>query len=188
MTLLRAALLSLSLAAPAAAEAQALFKCVGRDGKVSYQSEKCADAVRESTVRPPDPVVPRVQPAPSEAATAGADAKAPAKGAPNEPVVEWNVFVAQLSGYENCAALVPGFGSKHQANFNRWRERHRTAYARFNQDGEAQRKVRESTQYVRANMNARTAEQRQYDIDNCENSVAAVFAPQTPATGTPPKN
>jgi hypothetical protein len=183
VNLARPALLALGLAASAAAEAQTLFKCVGRDGKVSYQSEKCADAVRESTVRPPDPVAPRAAPAAEPAADA---AKAPAN--PKEPAIAWDTFVAHVSSYENCAAIVPGFGPKHSANYQRWKEAHRTTVARFNQDGDAQRRVRESTEYVRGKMNARSAEQRQYDIDNCENTVAPMFAPQNPPTSTPTKN
>jgi len=183
VNLARPALLALALAAFTAAEAQTLFKCVGRDGKVSYQSEKCADAVRESTVRPPDPVAPRAAAEgapPAEAAIAPAD--------PKEPAIAWDTYVAQVSGYENCAAMVPGFGPKHNANYQRWKERYRATTARFNQDGNAQRRVRESTEYVRGKMNARTAEERQYDIDNCENTVAAVFAPPNPSPSTPTKN
>ena len=183
MNLARAALLALGLAALTAAEAQTLFKCVGRDGKVSYQSEKCADAARESTVRPPDPVAPRAAP---ESAPAAEAAAVPSD--PKEPAINWDTFVAQVSSYENCAAVVPGFGPKHAANYQRWKERHRSTVARFNQDGNAQRRVRESTEYVRGKMNARTAEERQYDIDNCENTVAAVFAPPNPSPSTPTKN
>ena len=185
----RPVLLAFGLAAIPAAEAQTLFKCVGRDGKVSYQSEKCADAARESTVRPPDPVAPRAAP---EMETAADLNKAPAEGKalpdPREPAINWETFVAQVSSYENCAAVVPGFGPKHSANFQQWKARHRSTLARFNQDGNAQRRVRESTEYVRNKMNARTAEERQYDIDNCENTVAAVFAPPNQPTSTPAKN
>ena len=180
--LARPALLALGLAAFTAAEAQTLFKCVGRDGKVSYQSEKCADAVRESTVKPPDPVAPRAAP-PADAPEA-----AKAERAPNEPAIEWETFVAQVSSYENCAAVVPGFGPKHSANYQRWKERYRSTVARFNQDGNAQRRVRESMEYVRGRMNARSPEERQYDTDNCENRIAPVFAPPAPATTTTPKN
>ena len=174
---LRAVLLLAACAAFSAAQAQTLFKCVGRDGKVTYQSEKCADAVRESTVKPPDPVAPR-----AAAPVDGPDGAGVPKGerAPSEPVVEWETFIAQISSYENCAVTVPGFGAKHAAHYKLWRERHRTASARFNQDGNAQRRVRESAEYVRGKMNERSAEQRQYDTETCENQVAAVFAPPNP--------
>ena len=174
MTALRLALLLGACAALPAAEAQTLFKCVGRDGKVSYQSERCADAARETTVKPPDPVAPRVAPP--------ADAPEAAKGerAPNEPAIDWDTFVVQIADYENCLATVPGFGTRHAANYKLWRERHRSTSARFNQDGNAQRRVRESTEYVRGKMNERSAEQRQYDTETCENKVAAVFAPPNP--------
>ena len=181
----RSLTLALGLAALPAAEAQTLFKCVGPDGKVSYQSEKCAQAARESTVRPPDPPAARAVPDDAPAPKAAAPET---RGSPQEPPVDWNAFVAQISGYENCVALVPGFGVKHGPDFQRWKERHRSAYARFSQDGEAQRKVRESTAYVRGKMNARSAEERQYDTDNCENTVAAAFAPPTTPAKPPAKN
>ena len=178
----RLALLALGFAVFTTAEAQTLFKCIGRDGKVSYQSEKCADAVRESTVRPPDPVAPRVAP-PADVPPPAPGGGAPAP-APSEPPMDWDTFVSHIASYENCAAVVPGFGPKHNANFSRWKERHRTATARFNQDGNAQRRVRDSTGYVRGKMNARSAEERQYDTENCENTIAAVFAPPNPTTPT----
>jgi hypothetical protein len=181
----RLVLLAFAFAGSNAAEAQALFKCVGRDGKVTYQSEKCADAVRESTVRPPDPVAPRVAPQAD-----GTEPKANERkdAASAEPPIDLNVIIGHISSYENCAATVPGFGAKHNANYARWKERHRTAIARFNQDGEAQRRVRDSIQYVRGRMSTRSAEERQYENERCETTVAATFAPPTPATSPPTKN
>jgi hypothetical protein len=182
VNLARPALLVLASAAFSTAQAQTLFKCVGRDGKVSYQSEKCADAVRESTVRPPDPVAPRADP-PADAATP------PKAGpAPGEPAITFDAFIAYVSYYENCASLVPGFGAKHAANYKLWRERHRTTSARFNQDGEAQRRVRDSNEQMRRGMSGRSAEQREYDADNCEKTVAPIFAPPNPSPNTPTKN
>ena len=180
--------LAVLLAVSFAADAQTLFKCVGRDGKVTYQSEKCADAVRESTVRPPDPVAPKKPP--PEPAESPQDVR-PA-GKPAEPPMEWTTFIAQISSYENCAAIVPGFAGKHKASFEGWKERHRTAFTRYSQDGEAQRRVRESTEYVRGRMNARSPEERQYDTRNCETQVAAKFtppqAPLNPVPQTPAKS
>ena len=186
MTALRPALVACALAASPAAQAQ-LFKCVGKEGKVTYQAEKCADAARQSTVRPPDPVPARA--APAEAAEAAEAPKAAgAPGAPAEPPIEWDTFIAQVSSFENCAAVVPGFGVKHKPGFDRWKERYRASFAKFSQDGPAQRRVRESTEYVRGRMNSRSAEERAYDTENCEKRVAAVFAPTNPATSTPTKN
>ncbi len=178
--------------APLAAQAQ-LLKCVGKDGKVTYQSEKCADAVRESKVRPPDPPSARTAPPPIQEAPAD---PAPG-GASAEPPVDMETFVSQISSFENCAVVVPGFAGKHKANFDRWKERHRSAFARYNQDGNAMRRVRESAEYVRGKMAARTPEERDYDTQNCESTIATAFAPpqaplnplpQNPPTSIPTKN
>ena len=50
---MRIALLVLLGAAPLPASAQ-LYKCVGADGKTSYQSEKCATSQKESAFTPQD--------------------------------------------------------------------------------------------------------------------------------------
>jgi hypothetical protein len=54
MRLITPLVLAISLAAPVAAHAQ-LNKCVGPDGKVSYQSDPCPDSAKSQSVRPPPP-------------------------------------------------------------------------------------------------------------------------------------
>lgn len=50
----QASLCILGLLLSAGAQAQAVYKCVQADGRMTYQQEKCAEAVKQSTVRSPD--------------------------------------------------------------------------------------------------------------------------------------
>lgn len=45
-----AAALIIAITTPASAD---LFKCVGKDGKVAYQAEPCADATQERRIKAP---------------------------------------------------------------------------------------------------------------------------------------
>lgn len=62
-TVTRITLLLALLALAAQANAQQLFKCVGKDGNVTYQSEPCPQAAKEDRLRAPAPGPTAAEPA-----------------------------------------------------------------------------------------------------------------------------
>ena len=167
------------LSASLAAQAQ-LFKCVGRDGKVLYQDSKCAEDARQSTVapptppstRPPEPAAPAPDPAQAGAAPAPGQ---PAAGA--QPEIAMDTVVGIMSNYQSCVEDVAGFSSKHDAAFQAWKRRNRVALSRYDQDGPAQRQVRESLEYERRKTLSDNAEARTAKAQMCENNIVPLLGP-----------
>ena len=159
-----------------AADAQSLFKCIGRDGKVVYQDSKCAEDARQSTVAPPASVA---RPAAAEAAPAPAGDKSPdaARADPaaptQQPELPMDAVVGMLSNYQSCAEDVPGFSAKFDAGFQQWKRRNRVAMTRYDQDGPAQRQVRESLEFERRKTRSDDAEGRAAKAQMCEANIGA---------------
>ncbi len=146
-----------------AADAQSLFKCVGRDGKVVYQDSKCAEDARQSTVAPPAPAGDK----PRDAARA--DPAAPTQ----QPELPMDAVVGMLSNYQSCAEDVPGFSAKFDAGFQQWKRRNRVAMTRYDQDGPAQRQVRESLEFERRKTRSDDAEGRAAKAQMCEANIGS---------------
>jgi hypothetical protein len=167
------------LSASPAAEAQ-LFKCIGRDGKVVYQDSKCAEDARQSTVAPPTPPSTRAsEPAASapDPAKGGAPAPPgqPAPGA--QPEIAMDTVVGIMSNYQSCVEDVAGFSAKFDAAFQGWKRRNRVALSRYDQDGPAQRQVRESLEYERRKTLSDNAEARAAKAQMCENNIVPLLGP-----------
>ena len=178
----RLAALLLGLSAGLAVEAQSLFKCVGRDGKVVYQDAKCADDAKQSTVAPPSPPAPKARPEPaaaeSEAAGKSGDAaKAGAPSASQQPEIPMETVVGILSNYQSCVEDAPGFSAKFDAAFQQWKRKNRIALARYDQDGPAQRQVRDSLEIERRNSREGNAEVRAAKAEMCEQSIGPLLGP-----------
>lgn len=158
-----------------AADAQSLFKCIGRDGKVVYQDSRCAEDARQSTVAPPSSVTQPAAPAAAPAAPGDKPADA-AKGSPagsQQPEVPMDAVVGMLSNYQSCAEEVPGFSAKFDAGFQQWKRRNRVAMSRYDQDGPAQRQVRESLEFERRKTRSDNAEARAAKAEMCEQNIGS---------------
>jgi len=131
-----------------ATQAQTLYKCVQASGRVQYQQEPCVDAKKQSTVRPPDRVAPRSEPAPAEAREAAREA--PAKPAPPRRASQEDPVVEMMADVSACGALMPDFDTKHGAAVAQWNRANAASLARYrNDDGALSR------------ASARAAEQRE---------------------------
>ena len=173
------AALAIALSASLAAQAQ-LFKCVGRDGKVVYQDSRCAEDARQSTVAAPTPPSTRA-PQPEAAAPDPARADTPAKPAEPppgaQPEIAMDAVVGIMSNYQSCVEDVPGFSAKFDAAFQGWKRRNRVALSRYDQDGPAQRQVRESLEYERRKTLSDNAEARAAKAQMCENNIVPLLGP-----------
>ena len=106
------------------AQAQTLYKCVQASGRVQYQQEPCADAKKQSTVRPPDPVAVK-----SEAELRAAQEKA-GKAAELE-IGQVGQVIADAS---LCSSDVPGWDAKHGRAFQQWKNRNGAVVVKFDSD------------------------------------------------------
>ena len=173
----RLAAFVLALGASFAADAQ-LFKCV-KGGKVVYQDSKCDDDAKQSTVRPPDAPADRRFPA----AEPGADAKGdspksdasradPAKaGGDAGAGIPVNTVVEIISNFEGCAADFPAFATKYGKAYEQWKSRNHNAMTRYNQDGEARRKVANSLEIQRKMSRDEDAEGRAEKSERCDKVI-----------------
>ena len=171
--------LLVALCASPAADAQSLFKCV-KGGKVVYQDSKCDDDAKQSTVRPPDAPAERRFPAAepsadpkSEGAKSDASKSDPAKkaggdGGAGMPV---NTVVEIISNFEGCAADFPAFAAKYGRAFDQWKTRNHNAMTRYNQDGEARRKVQNSLEIQRKMSRDEDAEGRAEKSERCDKVI-----------------
>ena len=173
----RVAALLLALCAATAADAQ-LFKCV-KGGKVVYQDSKCDDDAKQSTVRPPDAPAERRFPAAEPAADAKGDAAKtdpakpdPAKaGGDGGAAMSVNTVVEIISNYEGCAADFPAFATKYGKAFEQWKSRNHNAMTRYNQDGEARRKVADSLEIQRKMSRGEDADGRAEKQERCDKVI-----------------
>lgn len=171
--------LALGLGMCLAADAQSLFKCTGRDGKVVYQDTKCAEDAKQSTVAPPALLpAPRSEPAPDGAPAKAGDAPKDGAGAASQaPEVPMDTVIGILSNYQTCIEDVAGFGAKYDAAFQQWKRRNRNAMARYDQDGPAQRRVREALEIERRNSRSGDADERTAKAERCENNIGPALGP-----------
>ena len=84
-----------------------------------------------------------------------------------------DVVVGMLSNYQSCAEDVPGFASKFDAGFQQWKRRNRVAMTRYDQDGPAQRQVRESLEFERRQTRSDNAEGRAAKAEMCEQNIGS---------------
>jgi uncharacterized protein DUF4124 len=168
--------LIVAFSASLAAEAQ-LFKCVGRDGKVVYQDSKCTEDAKQSTVAPPTPPSSRAPEPAAPASDPAAAAKAATPGAPQpaQPEIAMDVVVGMLSNYQSCVEDAPGFSAKFDAAFQAWKRRNRVALTRYDQDGPAQRQVRESLEFERRKTLSDNAEARAAKLQMCETNIGPLL-------------
>jgi hypothetical protein len=147
-----------------AAQAQSLFKCVQPDGKVVYQDSKCPEETKQSTVRPPDErpaAPPPKEPAP------GAKADGPAA-----PAITTQAVIEVIANFQGCAEQFPAFASKYGAAYQQWRQKNSAALSRYEQDGEARRKVRESLDFQRREAASDSTQAKADKLEVCENAIA----------------
>ena len=99
-----------------ALQAEAVNKCVDKDGRVSYQEAKCPHDAKEQVLALPS----RAQTAAS-ARRAGASAAGPVANDPREDEAILQLASVQ-SGYEGCVAASPDFAARHEAVYSAWRK------------------------------------------------------------------
>ena len=157
--------LMLGLCLGLAADAQSLFKCV-KGGKVVYQDSKCEEDAKQSEVRPPDPPAPRAVP-PADAKDGKPE---DVKGAPELSVEE---VAGIISNYQGCAADAPAFATKYAGAYEKWRVRNLKWVLRYEQDGAARKKVRDSMEFQRQRFANETAEGKADRAEQCDK----VFGP-----------
>jgi len=115
--------LFLSFAAPA----QTLYKCVQASGRVQYQQEPCADAKKQSTVRPPDPVASKTE----------AELKAAGEKAAQAAELEIGQVGQVIADASLCTSDVPGWDARHGRAFQQWKNRNGAVVVKFDADPEA---------------------------------------------------
>ena len=113
------------------AQAQTLYKCVQASGRVQYQQEPCADAKKQSTVRPPDPV----------AAKSEAELRAAGEKAGKAAELEMSQVGQMIADASLCTSDVPGWDAKHGRAFQQWKNRNGAAVTKFDSDQEARAKA-----------------------------------------------
>jgi hypothetical protein len=114
-----------------AVEAQQLYKCTLASGRVQYQQEPCADAAKQSTVRPPDPVA-----AKTEAEVKAANDKSAAVAE-----LQMGQVIMTLATASVCASDAPGWDAKYSPALAAWKNRNGAQVARFDADPEARAKA-----------------------------------------------
>ena len=160
--------LMLGLGFGLAADAQSLFKCV-KGGKVVYQDSRCEEDAKQSEVRPPDPPAPRAAP-PADAKDTKDGKPEDVKGAPELSVDE---IAGIISNYQGCAADMPAFATKYAGAYEKWRVRNLKSVLRYEQDGAARKKVRDSMELQRQRFASETAEGKADRAEQCDK----VFGP-----------
>lgn len=153
----------------ASAQAQTLYKCLQPGGRVLYQQEPCADATKQSTVRPPDPV----------ASKTAEELKAAEDSAAKAAETEMNAVIRMMADLSLCVGDVPGFDDKHGAAIQQWKARNGKAVARFDRDREARSKAVARMDAERARLKAPGAL-----AANCERVAGSLG---TPAPAAPKK-
>jgi hypothetical protein len=88
-----------------------------------------------------------------------------------------DAVVGIMSNYQSCVEDVPGFSAKFDAAFQGWKRRNRVALTRYDQDGPAQRQVRESLEYERRKTLSDNAEARAAKAQMCENNIVPLLGP-----------
>ena len=112
------------------AHAQQLYKCTLANGRVQYQQEPCADAARQSTVRPPDPIAPK-----SEAEHKAASDKSAATAE-----LQMSQVIVVLAGATICSGD-SAWDAKYSEALQAWKSRNGAQVAKFDADQDARAKA-----------------------------------------------
>jgi len=111
--------------------AQQLYKCTLANGRVQYQQEPCHDAVKQSTVRPPDPVAPK----------SSAEMKAEGDKSAAAAELQMSQVVVTLAGASICTSDNAGWDAKYGPALQGWKARNGAQVAKFDSDQEARAKA-----------------------------------------------
>jgi hypothetical protein len=117
--------------------AVAINKCVGKNGKVAYQDEKCPGGTSETLVKP------LLNPAPGAAAQdLGAD-----DSSQDGTVLP---LVSTQATYEGCAAISPGFDQRFGETYAAWRSSNAAALSRFEGTARYQQLMKNGSRQMRS--------------------------------------
>ena len=148
------------------AQAQQLYKCTLANGRVQYQQEPCYDAVKQSTVRPPDPVAPK----------SSAEMKAEGDKSAAAAELQMSQVVVTLAGASICASDAAGWDAKYGPALQAWKGRNGAQVAKFDADPDARAKGIAFIESERARLGANKAGIGEY----CEALGARLGAPSAP--------
>ena len=151
----------------AATDAQQLYKCTLANGRVQYQQEPCADASRQSTVRPPDPIAPK----------SSAEQKAASDKSAQAAELQMSQVIVVIAGASVCSGDAPGWDEKYSPALAAWKSRNGVQVAKFDADPEARAKA---IAYVESER-ARFATNKAGLAETCEALGARLGAPSPAA-------
>lgn len=150
---MRNTLFLMALLCAAAANAQ-VYKCVGGDGKTVYQSEPCQFGSRQSAVQAPS--------------SKGVSTTSRSLAGP-----EVEKVVVQ---YRACAAHSQDLAELHGASFEQWRSRHAAAYAAFEADPAAVRRVKEAFEAEKSRQRSFTKAEHTRYYHRCYSELGDLLA------------
>ena len=150
------------------APAQQLYKCTAANGRVQYQQEPCADAAKQSTVRPPDPVAPK----------SDAEQKADASKNAQAAELQMSQVIVVLAGASVCAS--DAWDAKYGAALQAWKSRNGTQVAKFDSDPDARAKAIAFIESERARLSNNKAGMADY-CDAVGARLGGAAAPPPPA-------
>ena len=110
-------------------QAQQLYKCTLANGRVQYQQEPCHDAVKQSTVRPPDPIAPKSE----------TEQKAEAAKSAQAAELQMSQVIVVMAGASVCAS--DAWDTKYGPAFQAWKSRNAAQVAKFDSDPDARAKA-----------------------------------------------
>ena len=146
------------------AQAQQLYKCTLANGRVQYQQEPCYDAVKQSTVRPPDPIAPKTE----------SEQKADAAKGAQAAELQMSQVIVVLAGASVCAS--DAWDAKYGSALQAWKSRNGAQVAKFDSDQDARSKAIAFIESERA----RFATNKAGMADYCEAAGARLGGPAVP--------
>ena len=153
-------LLALLCAVPAYAQ---VYKCIGGDGKTVYQGEPCQSGSRQSAVQTP---------VSKGVSTASRSVAGP----------ELEKVVVR---YRACAAHSQDLAELHGASFEQWRTRHAAAYAAYEADPDAVRRVKEAFEAEKARQRSFSKAEHSRYYHGCYSELGELLA-VAPRSGPEP--
>ena len=162
-----------ALACPGAG-ATTLYKCVQENGRIAYQSEACGDPARQSTLEV------KSRPA-ADARTGELLSDKDARQAEEQAKLQLGQLMETLAGYTACVDDAPGFEARHGEAFERWKQRHATSMARFQEDSQARRTVESRIEAARKSAKPADAKARAARTDSCEKFAAGLSPAPAPS-------
>ncbi len=154
-------------------DAQQLYKCTLASGRVQYQQEPCADAARQSTVRPPDPIAPK----------SDAEQKAAGDKSAQAAELQMSQVIVVMAGASVCAS--DPWDAKYGQALQAWKSRNGAQVAKFDADQDARAKAIAFIESERARFagpNGRAAM-----TDYCDALGSRLGVPAAPPTAAPKK-